>query len=292
MKWSGTQLAEKLASKRPTSPAGETRLSRRQAIFTAACVFGTAAFVETNTQASKLETTHHTVSLANLDRPLRVVQITDLHRSRFVLESFINRVVVAANALRPDLILLTGDFVTGTSEYAESCMRPLSALRAPLGCFAVLGNHDYWCDGGMGGPVIAEWLEQTGIEVLTNQNTKLANGLRVVGVDDLVAGVPNYAMSLAGIGAREPVLAMCHNPQSFYKLSEYNYLTISGHTHGGQVYVPALTDMLIGSRFLRGWYQLPGSPGRMFVSRGLGTVHVPMRLCSTPELAVFDVVPA
>jgi predicted MPP superfamily phosphohydrolase len=113
-----------------------------------------------------------------------------------------------------------------------------------------------------------------------------------VGVDDLMAGVVNYPMAFSAVKPKEPVVVMSHNPGTFYALCRYDCFTIAGHTHGGQVYVPGFSRWFLGSRFVRGWYHRPDHPGRMYVSRGLGTIHVPMRVCSTPELTVFDVVPA
>ncbi len=238
-----------------------TQYRRREALLRGAALAGTFAFVEGNALANRLDITHHTVPIPNLDRPLRVVQITDLHRSQFVSEAYVGRVVAAANALSPDITLLTGDFVTRTSDYAQSCMRQLAGLRATSGKYAVLGNHDYWCDGGEGGPVIYDWLEQTGIEVLTNRSTKLANGLRLVGVDDLVAGVINYPLCFENVRPNEPVVVMSHNPATFPYLCQYDYVTLAGHTHGGQIYVPGIADLYLG-KYQRGWYRKePGLPG-------------------------------
>jgi predicted MPP superfamily phosphohydrolase len=248
------------------------------------------SLIEGNASANRITITRHTVKMPHLEHPIRAVQITDLHRSQFVSEAFIGRVVAKANKFSPDIVLLTGDFVTRTSDYAESCMRQLADLRATTGKYAVLGNHDYWCDGGAGGPVINDWLEQTDIEVLTNRNTKLACGLRLVGVDDYVAGVVNYGLSFEGVRTNEPVLVMSHNPSTFQDICRYDFITVAGHTHGGQLVVPGISDLYLG-KYRRGWYNEPGNPGRMYVSRGLGTIHVPMRICCPPELAVFDLVP-
>jgi len=289
MNWRGTQT-EKNDAAAAAGASGDSRISRREALLRAAALFGTLTFAEGNSLANRLDITHHRVSVPYLDRPLRAVQITDLHRSQFVSEAFVGRVVAETNALSPDIVLLTGDFVTRTSDYAESCMSQLAGLQAPSGKFAVLGNHDYWCDGGEGGPVIRDWLEQTQIEVLTNRSTKLANGLRLVGVDDLVAGVVNYSRSLESVRPNEPVLVMSHNPRTFPYLCQYNFITLAGHTHGGQLYIPGLSDLYLG-KYSRGWCKERDWPGRMYISRGLGTIHVPMRIASTPELAVFDLEP-
>lgn len=290
MIWHRTQLEQ---NREPCESSEATPShTRRQVLAYCASSLASLTFVQTNTESRLLDITRHALTVKHLDRPMRIVQLTDIHRSQFVPEAFVEHVVAEANRQNPDLVFLTGDFVTRTSGYAESCMRPLAGLKAKIGKFAVLGNHDYWCDGGNGGPVIHDWLEQTEIEVLTNRSVKLSNGLRLVGIDDLMAGVPNYTLAFEDVKSNEPVVVMSHNPGTFYILCRQQCLTIAGHTHGGQLYVPGVSNLLVGNRFLRGWYRFIEQPGSLYISRGLGTIHVPMRLCAMPELAVFDLTPA
>ena len=195
---------------------------------------------------------------------------------------------------KPDLILLTGDFVTRSSRYAESCMRHLQDLRAPMGRYAVLGNHDYWCDHNTGAPASQQHLADIGVEVLTNRSIRLDHNLRLVGVDD---GKRRQSQPAAGIradGGRRSDARHDAQSHALPRLSQYPCITLAGHTHGGQVNIPFITDAIIGStrRYMRGWYDDPHAPGRLYVSRGLGTVHVPMRLNSTPEIALFTLIPA
>ena len=222
---------------------------------------------------------------------MTVAQITDVHRSQFVPERFVERVIDTVNSLRPDLVLLTGDFVTRTTGYVESCVGQISRLRAPLGKFAVLGNHDYWCEGGNGGPYITDALEEAGVGVLTNRSAVLNNGLRLVGVDDVRAGLPNLRLAFAGVRDNEPLLCMTHNPAAFTALKHIDANTIAGHTHGGQIYLPVASGVLIRSPYVRGWYREPNHPGTIYVCRGIGTIHVPMRFGSEPEIALFHCVP-
>src|ERR1700722_6099473 len=133
MNHTGTQPEGELQSKTPA------KYSRRDAILNGLAIAGAVTFVESNTLACELEVVRHTVPIANLDRPVRIVQLTDIHRSPYVLEPYVAKIVQEANAEAPDILLLTGDFVTGTSDYAESCMRQLATLHAPLGKYAVLG---------------------------------------------------------------------------------------------------------------------------------------------------------
>jgi predicted MPP superfamily phosphohydrolase len=276
------------------APDPAERLSRRQFLLRNGALLATATLVQGSEETQHLSLTRHEVRMMFLQAPVRVVQLSDLHRSWCVSEAFIAQIVAQTNALKPDLILLSGDFVTRSSGYAESCMRHLQELRAPMGRYAVLGNHDYWCDHNTGAPVIAQHLTDIGIEVLTNRSVRLDHNLRLVGVDDGHAGNPDLPLAFSRMEAGEAILTMTHNPMLFPLLSEYPCVTLAGHTHGGQVNVPFITDAILGgnSRYLRGWYDEPHAPGRLYVSRGLGTVHVPLRLNSTPEIALFTLIPA
>lgn len=276
------------------APDPAERLSRRQFLLRNGSLLATATLIQGNEETSHLSLTRHEVRIWGLQAPVRVVQLSDLHRSWCVSEEFIAQIVARTNALQPDLILLTGDFVTKSSGYAESCMRHLQDLRAPMGRYAVLGNHDYWCDHYTGAPVIAQHLADIGVELLTNRSVRLDHNLRLVGIDDGNSGNPNLPLAFERMEAGEAMLAMTHNPVLFPLLSEYPCVTLCGHTHGGQVNVPFITDAIVGHsmRYLRGWYNEAHAPGRLYVSRGLGTVHVPVRLNCTPEIALFTLIPA
>ena len=197
------------------------------------------------------------------------------------------------NALKPDVVALTGDFVTHRSDYIGSCLDALRPLHAPLGLFAVLGNHDYAADDLRGGHPITNALTSRGIHVLTNRSERLDNNLRLVGVDDYRFGNPRPDEAFRKAAKGEAVLAMSHNPFVFEAMCAYDCVTLVGHTHGGQVNIPGLTSRLVGEkmRYQHGWYKERTGPGRMYVSRGLGVVGVPFRYHSPPEIAVFDLMP-
>jgi predicted MPP superfamily phosphohydrolase len=220
--------------------------------------------------------------------------LTDLHRSWCVPARYIAEVVSRTNALGPDVVLLTGDFVTRTSSYIRSCSKELAGLKACLGVFGVLGNHDYWCDDAFGAVPISNALRSAGVRLLINRSFRLPNGLYVVGIDDAHAGCPDLDRSFAGIPARAPRIAMTHNPMLYADACRYDCITLAGHTHGGQVMLPYITASLLGypTATLSGWWSYGDRPGRMYVSRGLGVVGVPLRFNCSPEIAVFDLSPA
>src|SRR5262249_18011303 len=193
-----------------------------------------------------------------------------------------------------DVIALTGDCVTGLCEYADSCAAQMRTLGSPLGMSGVLGNDDYWCDTGRGSPAVAATLARAGVHMLINRSALLDNGLRVVGVDDCRAGHPDYAAAFREVKPGEPVLTLTHNPLAFDRLGAYSCLTLAGHTHGGQINLPFLTHTMVGerTRYLKGWFCAPHRPGRMYVSRGLGVIGIPLRFRAPAEISVFDLVPA
>lgn len=267
-----------------------SRLSRRQFLLRNAGVCGAFALSEGLGERERIEVTRHRVALPGLRGPIRVVQLTDLHRSWCVSEAFIARVVQKTNALRPDLVALTGDFITRSSHYAGSCADRLRELQAPLGLFGVLGNHDYWCDHNRGARAVMKTLEQAGVRMLVNTSAPLEHGLFLAGVDDSTGGHPDLRATFEAIPPGSPTLTLIHNPYLFRKLSRWRCVTLAGHTHGGQIAVPFIWEQRL--QWVKGWHRLPKQPGRLYVSRGLGTVGLPLRIGSLPEIALFDLLPA
>ena len=225
---------------------------------------------------TKIVCTHHTVPMLHLPKELeglRMVQLSDFHRSHMTEDSLLQQAVALANETCPDLIVLTGDFVSFLAEDIAPCMRILAPLRAPLGIFAVLGNHDYVA----GAKKVEQGLTELGIQVLTNQNVRLECGLRIVGVEDNRHGRPDVVRAFAGVGPEEPVLTLVHNPAIAELFTEQTCLALAGHSHGGQICVPILTTRQverIGAKHYRaGWFTLGKT--RLYVNRGLGQVGLP-----------------
>jgi predicted MPP superfamily phosphohydrolase len=240
-----------------------------------------------------MERTEHIVTLSGLPtaaRGLRVVQLTDIHRSRLTHDRLLRHAVAAANAAQPDLIVLTGDFVTNRPSDIEPCARILAPLRARLGVYAILGNHDYSTDA----PAVERALLHQNITVLKNHKVRLENGLWLVGLDDDHAGKTNVSHAFAGIEKEELTFTLIHNPALAEQFSDRNALAVGGHTHGGQMFLPVITKWAvrrIGAKEYRaGWYTV--GRVKLYVNRGLGRVGVPVRFLSRPEVAVFTLLPA
>lgn len=206
--------------------------------------------------------------------------------------------VAAMNAQEPDLVALVGDFsdanlLLGGRIAPELVARELAALRAPLGRFAVLGNHDWKRFGSR----VWTALEHEGITVLENGSESLTTRgarLHVAGLADMRMRRPDVAMALAAVPPGEPVLMLSHDPDLFPEVPARVSLTLAGHTHGGQIAIPILRRPVIpshyGERYVRGHVVEHGR--HLYVSSGLGTSGAPLRLFAPPEILVLELRPA
>ncbi len=231
---------------------------------------------------------------------LRILHLTDLHRSSIVPDRFLARHLARGMALEPHLVVLTGDYVTAAhSRWIDGLGDVLRALRAPLGVFAVPGNHDggAWAGGHGGSPELTPMtreLESAGIAVLVNERITLVHGgvpFDVAGLGDLWAGMFDPAATFAGAGAGRFCLTLTHNPDTLMDLVEYPAdLLLCGHTHGGQVRVPGLGAPILPveqRRFDQGWFDL-GAGRQAFVNRGLGMLRR-VRFRCRPEMALLTI---
>lgn len=216
--------------------------------------------------------------------PLRIVQVTDVHMGPPDMPpARVARIVAQVNALRPELVALTGDYhggklIDGDSGNLDDAMRPWAALRSRLGTFAVRGNHDepYWS------PRVLPHYRMT---YLQNANAD-AGPVVVAGIDDLKNGHPDVGKALAGIAPGRPVILLMHEPDSFRAVPASVALTLAGHTHGGQVKLPLIGTPFTQTRFgyVRGAYTEGGRT--LIVSSGVGTSSLPIRLGVPPEIVV------
>ena len=231
---------------------------------------------------------------------LTISVIADLHAGgpNMGIER-INHVVETSNALRPDIVLLLGDFVATHKFVTDPVPAPvwaaeLSRLKAPLGVHAILGNHDWWFHEAD----IRLALKRVGIPVMENDAVLLGEpGARfwLAGIGDQLAvplgqgrfrGADDLPATLARIGSDEPVILMVHEPDIFTRVPDRVSLTLAGHTHGGQIRVPfvwpAFVPSQYGARFAYGHIVEGGRD--LIVSGGLGTSVVPMRIGVPPEI--------
>lgn len=219
---------------------------------------------------------------------LRMVHLSDLHIGGLMQRRQAMRWIRAANAAKPDLIVLTGDYVTSGVAFHADIAELLGALEAPLGVYASLGNHDYF---GGGEPMIT-LLRERGVKVLRNQGEVIRRGsgmLYLAGVDDAWTRRADVELTLSGWQRHMPCVLLAHDPDLFVQAAAQGVsLTLSGHTHGGQIAVPFLARWLslshLAHRYHQGFYQRGES--RLYVSPGLGTTGLPLRLGTVPTIAV------
>jgi uncharacterized protein len=225
---------------------------------------------------------------------LRLALLSDLHAGGpQVDQQAVRRVVERVNATGPDLIAMLGDtidptVVGGTRVAPDAVGRELSALRAPLGTVAVLGNHD-WANDGRG---VLRALREAGLTVLENETATVETRgatLHVAGLADAMARRPDVHATLRDVPADAPVLVLSHNPDVFPQIPPRVSLTVSGHTHGGQIDLPLLRARAIpsrfGDRYARGHVVEQGR--HLFVTSGVGTSRWPVRLRRPPEIVVL-----
>jgi predicted MPP superfamily phosphohydrolase len=225
---------------------------------------------------------------------LRVAVISDLHAGApFIDTAKLDRLVAMTNAAKPDLILLTGDYVItnvvgGHYMPIDTVVAHLKGLQAPLGVYAVIGNHDRWDNADH----IVSAFRAEGISVLENTHVMLPpprNGIALVGLGDRENGGPKVKRSLAGVTG--PALCFVHSPDVFPRLPPKCALTIAGHTHGGQVLLPFLgrpavsTVSRFGQRYAIG--VIRENNRTLFVSSGVGTSILPLRFRVPPEISLL-----
>ncbi|WP_444933338.1 metallophosphoesterase [Microbulbifer sp. JTAC008] len=227
---------------------------------------------------------------------LRVAILADLHvGSPYKGRKSLQNLVEAVNKSQPDLILLPGDFVIqgvvgGKFVPPEDAAGILKELKAPMGVFAVLGNHDWWLDAAR----VEQSLESQGISVLEDKSVSLVSiecKLRLVGISDFWEGPHDVKKAMQGIDEGETVLAFTHNPDIFPELPAELSLTIAGHTHGGQVYLPFIGRPIVpssyGQRFAIG--HIVEGDKHLYVSPGVGTSILPVRFLVPPEVTVLSI---
>jgi predicted MPP superfamily phosphohydrolase len=215
---------------------------------------------------------------------LRCVQLSDLHAGPFLGRGDLAEVVEAANAERPDLVLLTGDLISSAWDEALEVLDDLAGLEARLGVLGVFGNHDYHgrCEGR-----IAEAYSGRGIRFLRNEALRFdldGAGVAVVGLEDLEEGrVVDLEAARSGLRPGDLELVLCHHPAGALRLARAGCAAVfSGHTHGGQLDLPGLRGHGPAHPGLR--LQLGGTT--LIVSRGLGTVGLPVRVAAPTDIVV------
>jgi predicted MPP superfamily phosphohydrolase len=281
------------------------KLNRRKFLYTGAiaaagvAVTGAWGFSESNhPQVTRIE-----IPLVRLPRAFdgfTIAQLSDFHYDHHFSATAIRKAVEIVNGLHPDVIALTGDFVTvpileGLSgnvrrfaETAEPCARLLQGLQASMGRFAVLGNHDGSSDPAR----VTRALHDHGIPVLTNRAVPLERGkdrIWLAGIDDVLEGRPDVALAVANIPSPDLTILLAHEPDFADEVSLTPVdLQLSGHSHGGQVWIPGIGAPwlpALARRYPRGLYKVRDLT--LYTNLGLGTIHAPVRINCPPEITLI-----
>lgn len=212
--------------------------------------------------------------------------VTDVHAGPFVDRATLIETMRRLSAVNADTILLGGDLVTSRIEELDDAREAFAELQAEDGVYAVLGNHDHYT----GVPTrIVRGLEQVGITVLQNRSVDLVRGaarLSLAGVDDTLIGRPDLGAALDGTTA--PVVLLSHNPDLFFEAARRGVaLTLSGHTHAGQIRLPRMGVIVRQSRYRLDEGRFRHGASELLVSRGLGAVGVPLRVHCRPEAVLI-----
>ena len=220
---------------------------------------------------------------------LRIVQISDIHHGLFLPKEWLSEAVRQANRLNPDIIALTGDFVTYSRRNIGPAAELLGRLRARYGVYAVLGNHDFRVDAD----AITQALRRQHIDVLRNRHIALWFGgesVYLAGVDDYGYGA-DLRRAMRGVPPEAAAILLAHNPRVIHLASRHNVsLVLSGHTHGGQVNLPLLGTVYGRSperlRYKIGWDRMGAT--QIYLSRGIGTIVLPWRLRCPAEITHLE----
>ncbi len=217
---------------------------------------------------------------------LKVAHLTDLHVGMLTPDRKILRAIAAAQAAKPDLVLLTGDYVCYSPKFVGRLAELVRGISAP--CYAVLGNHDYWTDG----EGVRRALERNGYAVLRNGHSEITlrhAPLSIVGIDDAVTGHADSKRAFAGVRKQGSRIVLTHVPSIADRAAaEGEALILAGHTHGGHVVIPRVTARIarkLGSRYLAGFYRIDGS--LLYVNCGIGSSSIPIRAGAPAEVAIF-----
>jgi predicted MPP superfamily phosphohydrolase len=290
-----------------TSSAANRTISRRQ-FLQASALAGMGGLVAYGGLWDRhhLEFIEQTIRLRRLPEAfhgLRIAQVSDIHYDEFTEPYFVREIVRRINALNPDVVVVTGDFVTDgllskqlSARLSYLCGEVLSGIRCPHS-FASLGNHDML----VGWPVVVDALKVQGIPTLVDSHLPFERDggrLWFAGLRSSLEDTPNLDDAVPHQAAsNEPVILLAHEPDYATHVVKHGGvdLMLSGHTHGGQIRLPFIgtpRPMLAkgGRRFVHGHFNV--GPMQLYVNRGIGTVKVPVRILCPPELTLITLQPA
>lgn len=240
---------------------------------------------------------YQTITIPNLPDEFKgftIGMLSDVHSSVFMNKDDMAMYVKATNDLKTDLVVVTGDMVNSQTEEVYPFAEAFSELRAPYGVYGCLGNHDFFAKNV---ELVSREIDSCGVKLLRNDAVKIQKGnsyLNLIGVDDIGRNTkPEEYISraMSTVHNEMPKILLCHKPYYIQTAHQFAIdLTLSGHTHGGQIVFATIDRVPISlaalaSKYIAGLYSHNGS--QLYVNRGLGTVGVPFRINCPPEITVI-----
>lgn len=274
----------------------QTKMSRRQFLkmgVSAVVGVGVAGGAYASLwEPHQLDITRLTLALPSLPKAfdgMKVVQFSDLHLGFHTGVKDVARLVQAIQQEKPDMICFTGDMVDGNTEAMRAAIQPFTELKAPLGLFSILGNHDY-----EDVETLISLEEEAGFHVLRNTAVKLRREgavIAVAGLDDVFWGQPDPAAAIQDLPDGMFKLLLMHEPDYADTTATYSFhLQLSGHSHGGQIRLPWIGEVITppgAKRYVQGLYTTGSQGMLLYVNRGIGTTQLPFRFLCKPELTVL-----
>lgn len=257
-----------------------------------AVVFIYARFIEPNLLTVHYENIQSSRINGGQDK-IKILQFSDMHISKYFNDKDIKKVVEKINAENPDIVFFTGDLIDEYSSYEKKdnineIWEELSLINAPLGRYAIYGNHDY---GGGAERAFREIIENSGFILLKNEKIKLEDyNINIIGMDDSIFGEIEKEKIIESLDDDRYNIVLSHEPDVVDYMLEYNIdLFLSGHSHGGQVNIPFIKYLpALGKKYTSGMYTFSNFRQTMlYVNIGLGTSKIPMRFMAPPELTVL-----
>ncbi|MEZ0224521.1 MAG: metallophosphoesterase [Alphaproteobacteria bacterium] len=286
--------------------ASKIRKLLKRTMLTAAFSAAALGFYSYEVEPNWVKTQNYDIATAKWPAdmpPVHVVAVSDLHvGSPNATLPKLEKLVARINALKPDVILLAGDFLTmkgeglvlgGAYVPPEDISKVLKELKAPIGVYAVLGNHEVY----NGSQEMTRALEKAGIRVLDNESVAVEIGTRkffIAGLEDETSQRPDWNKALSGTDGKSPVIAFMHDPGTFVDMNDKPALAIAGHTHGGQ-FMPFVVEYFrdpvtrAPGKYLYGHFNENGR--ELIVTSGIGTCHLPLRLGARPEIVNIKIRP-
>jgi hypothetical protein len=229
------------------------------------------------------------IKFQNLDsraKNLKIVQISDIHFKKIGVRE--KKLLKILKKIEPDYLLITGDIVDWKADDLDSLSQFCQSLSgiAKKGTFGVYGNHEHL---NFKFSKLKPIFEESGIKILENQSIFLEESIYLIGADDPHLGFDNLKIATDQIDQKAPKILLAHSPEIFRKVKQENILVLAGHTHGGQINVPIIVNLILPLRYNKQYKKGLFKEGSrwLYINKGIGTTFLPLRFNSLPEITII-----